>query len=183
MEHKVDDEQLLSRVAGGSEPAFAELYDKHAQLILRYALGLMGNHADAADVTQTTFLAAWKKRRTLRVVGGSAAPWLLAACRYAALTALRSRARHPAVSIEAFTIDPPADVDPELAEQVAWVKDAIAAMSDPDRRICQLVLYDGLTYEEAAAELGLSRNVVAKRLERTRNRLRAMRATSEEELS
>ena len=44
----------LLRGAGAS--AFDGLYRKHAATVYRYALAVLGNHADAEDVTQTTFM-------------------------------------------------------------------------------------------------------------------------------
>ena len=37
-----------------------ELYRKHGGEIYRYAYAVLGNHADAEDVTQTTFLNAYR---------------------------------------------------------------------------------------------------------------------------
>src|ERR1700675_1420136 len=37
-----------------------ELYRRHGGEVYRYALAVLGNHADAEDVTQTTFLNAYR---------------------------------------------------------------------------------------------------------------------------
>ena len=37
-----------------------DLYRRHGGEIYRYALAVLGNHADAEDVTQTTFLNAYR---------------------------------------------------------------------------------------------------------------------------
>src|SRR3954447_1916232 len=43
-----------------AEPAFEELYRDHAREVYQYALAVLANPADAEDVTQTTFLNAYR---------------------------------------------------------------------------------------------------------------------------
>src|SRR3954452_25123799 len=47
--NKVDDDQ-----------AFEEIYERHVRDVYRYAAGMLGEAADAEDVTQTTFLNAYR---------------------------------------------------------------------------------------------------------------------------
>ena len=42
------------------DEAFDRLYRAHRGSVYRYALALVGNHADAEDLTQTTFLNAYR---------------------------------------------------------------------------------------------------------------------------
>src|SRR5438046_1016707 len=46
--------------------SFERLYKRHAADVYRYAFGVLRNEADAEDVTQTTFLNAYRARRALR---------------------------------------------------------------------------------------------------------------------
>ena len=43
-----------------STAAFDKLYRRHAPSVYRYARAVVGNHADAEDVTQQTFLNAYR---------------------------------------------------------------------------------------------------------------------------
>jgi RNA polymerase sigma-70 factor, ECF subfamily len=54
---------------------------------------------------------------------------------------------------------------------------ALAALSAADRELVLLVAWDGLTAEQAAEVLGISRNALAVRLHRARRRLGAEPAT------
>ena len=49
---------LASRL--GADRSFERLYRKHAGDVYRYALVVLRNQADAEDVTQTTFLNAFR---------------------------------------------------------------------------------------------------------------------------
>ncbi|MDQ3895144.1 MAG: hypothetical protein M3292_10890, partial [Actinomycetota bacterium] len=46
-----------------SEEEFERLYQQHVGDVYRYALAVLRNPADAEDVTQTTFLNAWRAFR------------------------------------------------------------------------------------------------------------------------
>ena len=43
-----------------ADRAFEQLYERHAREVYQYALALLANPADAEDVTQTTFLNAYR---------------------------------------------------------------------------------------------------------------------------
>ena len=59
------------------EPAvFADLYDRHARSVFRYAAQRIGDHA-AEDVMSETFLVAFEKRHTYESDVQDARPWLL----------------------------------------------------------------------------------------------------------
>src|SRR3954451_18077015 len=48
------------RRAADDEAAFEQLYERHVQGVYRYSLAMLGDAADAEDVTQTTFLNAYR---------------------------------------------------------------------------------------------------------------------------
>ncbi|RKR74368.1 RNA polymerase sigma factor [Frondihabitans australicus] len=160
--------------------AFRVLFDRHSSAVLRYAWGLAANRSDVDDLVQETFLVAWRRRSDIRVVAESALPWLLTTCRNASLNLNRARLRSEAHELVEEPHNGPAsyrrrDHD-EAQEQVKWVVAEIAALPDLDRRLCQLCLIEGRSYEEAAAFLDLTPASARKRIQRTRDRLRAARA-------
>ena len=61
-----DDASLVAQAANGSEVAFRALYRAYVRPVYWVAHGLVGNPADAEDVTQETFLVAWRKLPGLR---------------------------------------------------------------------------------------------------------------------
>src|SRR6478609_2464491 len=52
--------QQLARLRRPADRAFEQLYERHAREVYQYALALTANAADAEDVTQTTFLNAYR---------------------------------------------------------------------------------------------------------------------------
>jgi len=71
------DLELVRAAGGGDEGAFHALMDRHMKSLYRIAMGLTGNHADAEDVLQETFVGAFKGLR--RFDGRSSVrTWLIA---------------------------------------------------------------------------------------------------------
>lgn len=170
------DADLLALSAAGSDAAFADLFDRHYPAVFRYARRITGDDADAADATQAAFITAWGKIRSVRLVGESALPWLLTTCRFLVLNQLRARKRRTEVELTdavATLSGPPGD------PRVEWAIDEITQLGDLDRRACELTLLEGLSYPEAADRLGTTAGAVAKRVERSRTRLRALWAEYE----
>lgn len=171
----IDDRALVARAAGGSEAAFRSLYRAYVRPVYWVAFGLVGDAADAEDVTQETFVVAWRKIASLRLEGESLLPWLATVCRLQAQNRLRARRRHG--SHAALDEEIPAIVDVEeqvvQAQTVAAILAAVERLSDLDREIFRLCAAEGYGYEAAAASLGVSHGTVRNRLSRIRSRMRA----------
>lgn len=56
------DEALFEACAGGDETPFRVLVDRHARLVRRLALNILGDEHEAEDVAQEAFVAAWRAR-------------------------------------------------------------------------------------------------------------------------
>jgi RNA polymerase sigma-70 factor (ECF subfamily) len=158
---------------GGPNKAFIAAFEKYGSPVLRYALRITNNSADAEEVVQETFVTAWAKRKSLDLTSESLLPWLLVTCRNHAANLRRKNRRH-----EADELNDDITNMPILAESadLIWIQDEIAAMSEPDQEICQLCLIDGMPYREAAGRLNVSTSMIAKRIQRARTRLKLIRA-------
>ncbi len=72
----VTDADLVDRARQGDPAAFGELVDRHRAAVFRAALAALGSHADADDVAQETFVAAYRRLRGFRG-DASFKTWLL----------------------------------------------------------------------------------------------------------
>src|SRR4051794_25366682 len=70
------DERLARLAAGGSERAFAVLYERHHQSLYRYARTIVRHDEDARDVLQTTMARALTALRRRGVPDAPMRPWL-----------------------------------------------------------------------------------------------------------
>ncbi|TXL62136.1 RNA polymerase sigma factor [Aeromicrobium terrae] len=178
----MSDVDLLARAAAGDRLAFGELYDRHVRPVYWQAYSVVHDGAEAEDVTQDVFVIAWRRIRAITVVDDSVLPWLLVTARYTALNAQRRAARRRADEL----VETPGGVDVEREVEAAHVRaeieKAVALLSPTDRRLYELCVDGDRTYEQAAADLGVTHAVVRNRLHRLRTRLRAdlrsMRETS-----
>jgi DNA-directed RNA polymerase specialized sigma24 family protein len=91
------DQDLWAAVAAGEEAAFGTLFDRHSRAVYNHAFRLCGSWSVAEDLTQATFLVAWRKREQITIVHGTALPWLLVVAGNHARTEWRSARRRRAL--------------------------------------------------------------------------------------
>lgn len=169
----VDDAGLVSRAASGSEYAFRALYRAYVRPVYWIAHRLLRDAADAEDVTQETFVVAWKKLPKLDLQGDSLLPWLATVCRLQAANRMRQRDRHRTSPIDEGVPDT-VDVEKQVvdAATVDAILREVAGLSEIDREIFRLCAAEGYAYQAAADELGVAHGVVRNRLSRIRTRVR-----------
>jgi RNA polymerase sigma-70 factor (ECF subfamily) len=144
---------------------------------------MLGNAEDAADMTQETFLKAW---RNLDRFQGDAAfsTWLYRLASNCCLDFLRSQKRRPTVSMttedddgEEQTIEVADDsATPEeellLKEERSEIARAMASLDEEQRQILSLRVVNDLSYTEIAEILDIKEGTVKSRLARARENLR-----------
>lgn len=151
---------------------FEAFYDRYAPAVARFAWSVSPSGGAAQDVLQETFLTAWDKRRSIRLVDGSPLPWLLMTCRnHARNHARRERRWRELLELREESIAASA-TSGAAADELRWALEAVAGLPDGERAVCELCLLQGLSYREAAVSLGLSEAAVGKRLQRARARMR-----------
>src|SRR5689334_3463830 len=93
MEPVCDDWSCLRRYATEhDERAFAQIVQKHVNLVFSSALRRVGNRQTAEDVTQAVFVILAKKAHRIRN-GGALSAWLLRCVRYASANAIKMEQR------------------------------------------------------------------------------------------
>jgi RNA polymerase sigma-70 factor (ECF subfamily) len=167
---------VAAQAAAGDESAFRELYRSYVRPVYWIAHGILGSAADAEDVTQETFVTAWRKLPGFELQGDSILPWLATICRFKAANRLRQRRRDQANTTDAVDDALPSTISVEEQVITADLAERIAAevgtLSDLDRAIFRLCAAEGYAYQAAAEELGVSHAIVRNRLSRVRTRLR-----------
>lgn len=170
------DQRWAAQAAAGDESAFRELYRAHVRPVYWIAHGLLGSPADAEDVTQETFVVAWRKLPGFDLQGESILPWLATICRFQAANRLRQRRRDQAHTADAIDEELPDTVSVEeqviTAALAARIAAEVGTLSELDQEIFRLCAAEGYAYQAAAEELGVSHAVVRNRLSRVRTQLR-----------
>jgi len=155
-------------------PSFDQLFARYQGPIYRHIRGLVGDPAQAEDLTQDTFLKAYKAWPSARE--GAGAAWLYHIATNTARDALRHRRRLTWVPFAPGDDDrlpaPDRDLPTHLAESEA-LRHALAQLT-PRQRACLLLrARDGLSIAEIAHALGLSPGTVKMTLYRAKDRVRA----------
>jgi RNA polymerase sigma factor (sigma-70 family) len=152
---------------------FAEIFDRHAEGIYRYAARRLGQQA-AADVMSEVFLAAFRNRRRYDTGRQDARPWLYGIAVNVISEHQRAQRRHARVlaivpGMPASDVVADEVVDRVTAAQLRpRIMQVLGELPGSDRELVLLVAWAGLSYEQAARALGIPLGTVRSRLHRIR---------------
>jgi len=167
------------------DQAFSEIFGRYKEPIHRYVLTLVRESGAAEDLTQETFLRAYRKLPTLEDPS-KVSSWLYRIATHLSYDRFRrSSQRNEAISLDNTS---PAQGDPvpiELAddsprldkvveqrEMSSCVQDYLEKLPDDYRAVILLHDLEGLTNPEIAAMLGCSLATAKIRLHRARKKLK-----------
>jgi RNA polymerase sigma factor (sigma-70 family) len=163
------DAELLGRfTAGRDEGAFAALVRRHGGLVLGVCRRVLGNHADADDAFQATFLVLAKKAAS--IARQAALPsWLYQVAYRVAVKAKAqavTRQRHEQRAAGREHADPLAEI---TGRELLGVLDAeLQALNERQRAPLVLCYLQGQTCDEAARRLGCSARTLKRWLDQGR---------------
>ena len=181
--------QLIIRSQNGDVAAFNELILHYQQMIYNVTLRMLGDRDVAADVTQDTFIAAFRGVQTFRG-GTSLRAWLLRIASNQACDHWRRTHRHPIESLEILVDEDEPHTPGILSSFVATdqegnpeesllsqelqelIQQALEALPLDQRVAVVLCDIEGLSYEEIAATTQTTMGTVRSRIARGRGRLR-----------
>jgi RNA polymerase sigma-70 factor (ECF subfamily) len=175
----VSDADLSLRARRGDIRAFEALVEMYKERAYLVALGFVGSHEDAMDLSQEAFARAYRALRTFRE-GAPFYPWLYAILRNACFNHLRRARTHAEVSLDAaqdagFDAADDSDGPGRLAERRearAVVRQEMARLEPCHREILLLRHFEDLSYREIAEVLGCPIGTVMSRLYAARRALR-----------
>lgn len=161
------DVELAIRAVTGDEVAFVEIIRRYDSGLRRLAFRLLGDRDAMDDVLQEAYLKAFASISRFR---GQASPrtWLYRIVYNTCLDHLRRGRQQPvAQDVDAASRDPSEQADLRLS-----LAAALAALPPQERAAVLLVDAEGLSYEEAAAIVGVAAGTIGSRLSRARAALR-----------
>lgn len=147
--------EAIARVARGDHAALKDLYDSHAPRVLAIGLMLLKDRSEAEDVTQETFLDAWRRAPEFDRARGSVSAWICSIARSRAIDRLRSRgtAARAATAASREPAGPPPPPPLELAaarENREMLLAALQRLPPEQRTALELAYYEGLSQREIA---------------------------------
>lgn len=172
LDDQVDEHALVARVADGDARAYRVLVDRHLTGIHGYLTRLLGDRAEAEEVSQETFLRLWSKAGSF-VPRAKPSTWLYRIAHNLAVDRLRRRRE---ARSETTVDEVPASGRPsqhlEQKRVAEAVQEALAALPERQRAVIGLVHYQGMTTAEAAEVLGIGERALESLLARARRKLR-----------
>ena len=157
-----DSDLLRKYVDDGDEDAFAQIVDRHIDMVYAAANRQLGRSSHAEDVTQAVFIVLAKK--AVKVDGNTLAGWLVKAARLMAMQAIREEWRRKQREQQAAVMKAES-YRPQDWERVGPIVDeALSRLGQKDRTAVTLRYLEGREIGEVAASLGVSEAAAAKRL-------------------
>jgi RNA polymerase sigma-70 factor (ECF subfamily) len=163
------DADLMTLVAAGRQEAVGELYDRFHRPCYSFAMRMVGGQGEAEEVTQETFVRAWRSAASYDPGKASVQGWLLAITRNLCIDELRRRRRRAAESAALEDAPEPAapertDVEAERSILRGQVRAALQSLTPEQRSAIELVYFHGLTSQEVGAALNVPAPTVRSRL-------------------
>lgn len=155
-------EELIAGLRRGDENAFQLIFEQHHRFVFRFLYGMVGERRLAEELTQETFMQAYKNIQTVREEA-KLLSWLCGIARHVALRSLRSRpGKNQWIGIDDQEVAELKDTQltPETSmlntELKAVIHDALAALDEDKREVFILKVLQQMSYEEIAEVTGFS---------------------------
>ena len=175
------DVELIQRVLDGDDTAFSDLVNKYRKSVHALAWRKVQDFHIAEDITQETFLKAYKRLSSLKEPQ-SFASWLyVIATNHCKTWLSKNRLQTQSLEdtdyteLEKATYSSYVSAENErvsVEAQREVVKKLLAKLQESDRTIITLYYLGGMTYEEISRFLGVSVNAIKSRLYRAREFLK-----------
>jgi RNA polymerase sigma-70 factor (ECF subfamily) len=141
------------------DEAFSDLYRAHLRDVYSYAYYRVGNHHDAEDLTEQTFLQAYRhfERAQRESDGRPLRPWLIRIAHNLAANLYRDRSRRPQTPIDDTTVLSAPHTTEDLVEGRDELARIIAGIQElPDERREALIMRFalGMDNREIARAMG-----------------------------
>ena len=188
-----EDRALIERARQGDRAAFRELVERHQRRAFAIAVALVRDENDAREIVQEAFLRVWRGLETFHG-GSSFFTWLYRIVTNLAIDLMRKPARRDQELDESREIKDELDVpllaridgaDPldvvrrtEIADRI---RGALEALPPYHRGVIVMREVEGMSYEEMAQAMGVSKGTIMSRLFHARQKLQRALADCYEE--
>ncbi len=168
--------EILIAASKGDRCAFEKIYRSTSDYVYTIALKVIGNRADAEEVTQDVFLKIFRELKRFRFASAFTT-WLYRITINSALNAARRTQKRRMRQVEyndaiAVVNDRSETQDAIGREHNAARINAMLEVLNPDQRACIVLReIEGLRYREIADVLKIPINTVRSRLQRAREAL------------
>jgi RNA polymerase sigma-70 factor (family 1) len=175
----IDEKNLLARISRRDESAFKIIYDAYQSQVLTFANKYLKSRRLAEEVTQEVFLKLWNFGDKLNAIN-DLENYILTVTRNRAFDTLRQLKREVRY-VQSMEDDD--DAGENITEETILLNDTrqllergIDLLPPQQKQVYKLCHQQGLKYEEAAAELGISPQTVHRHMKLALKSLRLFMA-------
>jgi RNA polymerase sigma-70 factor (ECF subfamily) len=168
--HAGDDvDDIMARVAQGDDSAFATLYDRTSAKVFGLVKRVVRDPAQAEEVSQEVYLQVWRQAGRFDRAAGSGLAWVLTLAHRRAVDRVRSSQAAADRDVRAAERDlvPVHDQVAEAVEErleAEQVRRCLERLTQLQRESVTLAYYQGFTYAEVGATLGVPLGTVKSRM-------------------
>jgi RNA polymerase sigma-70 factor, ECF subfamily len=171
----VSDGDLVAAMARGDAGAIAQLYDRHAPVMLALARRILGSQADAEDLVHDVFIEAWRHAADYDPDRGTVKAWLVLRTRSRAVDIRRSAARtlvdHDSRELARLCA---LSEDAALGPDKQRVRQLLRSLPKEQSDVLLLGYFEGLSSTEIAERISAPVGTVKSRIASALGRLRAV---------
>ncbi len=178
-----EDRELIERAQRGDQAAFRALVERHQRRAFTIAVGLVRDENDARELVQEAFIRVYRGLGTFQG-GSSFFTWLYRIVMNLAIDLMRKPGRRDVELQENRVVEEDADfplvsridgADPmdviRRREIAARIQGALDALPDIHRGVILMREVEGMSYEEMAQAMGVSKGTIMSRLFHARQKL------------
>lgn len=160
------EKQLLSEIRRGNEQAFEELFFRYQPRIVNFLEGLTHDREISRDMAQEIFLSVWKNRETLQQIN-TVSTYFYQAARHKAYDYFEHLAvseRYANEYVKKAVLNRSEEEIIFVRELQALIDRTVLQLSPQRQRIYRLSRERGLSNQEIAIRLGISKRTVENHL-------------------
>jgi RNA polymerase sigma-70 factor (ECF subfamily) len=179
---------LIAQTAQGDQAALATLYDRTSPQVYGLILKILDNREAAEEVTLDVYTQVWRQAHTYDETRGSPGGWLMTLARTRAIDRYRAgsaeRGRIESLDeVELFVSEGETpEQDLEGQERRRYVQQALALLTEEQRKVIALAYFYGLSQSEISDKLNVPLGTVKTRMRLGMIKLREMLAPYQEGL-
>jgi len=166
----------IDQVLAGKNSAFSYIVDRHKDRAYNLAFRICGNHEEAEEIAQDSFLKAYRSLKSFKRKS-SFATWLYRIVYNTSISSVRVK-KKGVLSLDDFPVDVidfmgsnTSEEDAEKEYRCALVNFALQKISEEERVLISLYYYEEMSADEISDVTGISKSNIKVKLFRSRQKM------------
>lgn len=156
-----NEQEVLRRVAKGDQRSFVLLVEQHTPVIYAHVLTYIKNASRAEEITQDIFMKVWKHREELPAITNFRG-YLYVMTRNSTISAFRAKMvtweEAQKDELETSNLNPAGVMEFRQLSETLML--GVKLLPPRRKQVFTMSRFDGMSYEEIAATLGISKSAV-----------------------